>query len=169
MPVRLTDYEVALIYVTARVKYGFDYAPSDQLERERPDCPWLEPIIQRHNGSVDTVEATWSDFRSTLPGHTPTREVTKQVRIMNDLCWLPEGPHLAVAGEQAAALREAERQQRYREMPGLHRTADDVADAGGSVYAAVKYESGSARWRRRYLSLHRDVARRLFPDGVPPE
>jgi hypothetical protein len=96
MAVRFTDYEVALIYVTARVKYGLGYAPSNQLEKERPDCPWLEQIIQRHNGSVDTVEQRWSDFRSTLPGHIPTRGVTKQVRkIMNDLPWLPEGPHRA--------------------------------------------------------------------------
>jgi|SRR5580704_4330049 hypothetical protein len=81
---------------------------------------------------------------------------------------------LAVAGEQARAQREAnlrqrqaERQQQYRDMPGLHRTAEDVTNAGGSLYAAVKYESGSDRWRRHYLSRHDAVARRLFPEGVP--
>jgi hypothetical protein len=95
------------------------------------------------------------------PGEASCRECRKR--------W-----QLDVAAAQAAARveaerwqRQAERRQRYREMPGLDRTADDVVDAGGSAYAAKRYESGSERWRRRYLSRHPTVARRLFPDGLP--
>lgn len=70
---------------------------------------------------------------------------------------------------QEQARRQAERRQRYREMPGLDRSTEDVADAGASRRAAVRYEGGSDRWRRRYLSRHPAVARQLFPDGVPAE
>lgn len=82
----------------------------------------------------------------------------------------------AMAKEQAGARqeaeqrqRQAERRQRYRVLPGLDRSAEDVADAGASLRAAVRYESGSDRWRRRYLSRRPAVARQLFPDGVPAE
>ena len=104
------------------------------------------------------------------PGEASCRECRKR--------W-----QLAMAEEQARARREAERRQRlqkqarrqaerrqqYREMPGLDRSAEDAADAGASHRAAVRYESGSDRWRRRYLSRHPAVARQLFPAGVPAE
>jgi hypothetical protein len=55
----------------------------------------------------------------------------------------------AMAKEQAGARqeaerrqRQAERRQRYRVLPGLDRSAEDVADAGASLRAAVRYESG---------------------------
>jgi hypothetical protein len=86
--VDFTDYEVALIFVTAVVRYGIEYAPSDQLVKERPQCPWLEAVIIRHG--PDSVEAKWYDFRSyVLPGLIRKRGVSKQVeRIVQDLGWM---------------------------------------------------------------------------------
>ena|SRR5579871_430703 len=86
-----TDHEAALIFATA-IRMGLRYAPSDQLIRERPGCPWLEPVIQRHG--PDSVEAKWYDFRShLLPDHTPKRGVSRQVeRIARDLSWFREAP-----------------------------------------------------------------------------
>jgi hypothetical protein len=89
MRVQFTDYEAAVIFVTAAIKYGIDYAPSDQLVKERPQCPWLEPIIARHR-SPDTVEPKWGDFRSTmLPRLQRKRGVSKQVeKIARELGWI---------------------------------------------------------------------------------
>jgi hypothetical protein len=86
--VQFTDYEAAVIFATAPIKYGLRYAPSDQLIKERPDCPWLEPIIARHR-SPDS-DAKWGDFRSaTLPHLRRKRGVSKQVEtIVHDLGWL---------------------------------------------------------------------------------
>ena len=87
-----TDREAALILATAAARYGIEYAPSDRLAKERPDCPWLEPVIRRHG--PDSVEAKWYDFRShLLPDHTPKRGVSRQVeRIARELGWLRESP-----------------------------------------------------------------------------
>jgi hypothetical protein len=86
-----TDYEAAVIFATA-ARCGIEYAPSDQLKRERPDCPWLEPAIRRHG--PDSVEAKWYDFRShLLPDHTPKRGVSRQVeRIARELDWVRTSP-----------------------------------------------------------------------------
>lgn len=85
-----TDYEAAPIFVTAAVRYGIEYAPSDRLVEERAECPWLEAVITRHG--PDSVEAKWYDFRSgILPGHARKRGVSKQVeRVVHDLGWMPE-------------------------------------------------------------------------------
>ena len=90
--VAYTDLEAALIFVTAYWKYGIKYPPSDQLVKERPRCPWLEPVIKRHG--PDSVEAKWNDFRShLLPGHVRKRGVTDQVRrISHELAWIRQ-PH----------------------------------------------------------------------------
>jgi hypothetical protein len=66
--------------------------------------------------------------------------------------------------EAARRQRQAERRQRHRVLPGLDRSAEDVADAGASLCAALRYESGSDRCRRRYLSRHPAVARQMFPE-----
>jgi hypothetical protein len=88
--VDFTDYEAALIFVTAAVRYGIEYAPSDRLVKERPECPWLEAVITRHG--PDSVEAKWYDFRSgILPGHARKRGVSKQVeQVVHDLGWMLE-------------------------------------------------------------------------------
>jgi hypothetical protein len=91
MRIDFTDHEAALIFATA-VRFGLRYAPSDQLVRERPGCPWLEPVVKRHG--PDSVEAKWYDFRShLLPDHTPKRGVSRQVeRISRELDWLRLSP-----------------------------------------------------------------------------
>ncbi len=90
MKVDFTDYEAALIFVTAVVRYGIGYAPSDRLVKERPECPWREAIIARPG--PDSVEAKWYDFRSAiLPGHARKRGVSEQVeQVMRDLGWMLE-------------------------------------------------------------------------------
>ena len=68
MRTNFTDYEAAVIFATA-ARCGIEYAPSDQLKRERPDRRWLEPAIRRHG--PDSVEAKWDDFRSPPAGSHP--------------------------------------------------------------------------------------------------
>jgi hypothetical protein len=91
MRIDFTDHEAALIFATA-CRFGLSYAPSDQLIRERPGCPWLEPAIRRHG--PDSVEAKWYDFRShLLPDHAPKRGVSRQVeRIARELDWVRTSP-----------------------------------------------------------------------------
>ena len=126
-------------------------------------------------GSV-AAQLLWfgGNAKSTLCGLQATRYVNV-FTPSEASCWeCRKRWQLAVAGEQARAQREAnlrqrqaERQQQYRDMPGLHRTAEDVTNAGGSLYAAVKYESGSDRWRRHYLSRHDAVAGGCSLRGYP--
>ena len=119
-------------------------------------------------GSVTWAAALVSlGGKSTMCGLTATRYVDVFTPAEASCRECRKRWQLAVDGERATARREVERQQQYREMPGLRRTSWDVANAGGSVYAAVRYETASDRWRRRYLSLHPAVAQRLFPNGVP--
>lgn len=88
MKINFTDYEATLIFVTAAARYGIDYAPSDRLVKERPECPWLEQVIDVHG--PDSVGAKWYDFRSAIPpGHASKRGVSKQVKkVINDLGWM---------------------------------------------------------------------------------
>jgi hypothetical protein len=91
MKIDFTDREAALIFATA-CHFGLSYAPSDKLARERPGCPWLEPVIGRHG--PDSVEAKWYDFRSyLLPDHVLKRGVSRQVeRIARELEWVRTSP-----------------------------------------------------------------------------
>lgn len=74
---------------------------------------------------------------------------------------------LAAAEEQVWAESDRQRQRLRGDISVLSRTAQDALDAGGSAYAAVKYESEADQWRRKYLFWHPMLARRLFPNGVP--
>jgi hypothetical protein len=111
---------------------------------------------------------SWTaDSKTTLCGLPATRYVDVFAAAEASCRECRKRWQLAIDEGRATARRWAERQQRFREMPGLHRTSEDVAHAGGSVYAAVRYETASDPWRRRYLSSHPAVAQRLFPNGVP--
>jgi hypothetical protein len=94
------------------------------------------------------------------PAEVSCRECRRRWKLA-----MRRGPHrsrLRVAMEAVVARR-----QRDIETGRLDRSAAEVIAAGGSARAARRYERDSGSWRRSYLRRHRDVARRLFPDGVP--
>jgi hypothetical protein len=61
------------------------------------------------------------------------------------------------------------RRQQDIETGRLDRSAAEIMAAGGSARAARLYERDSGSYRRAYLRRHREVARQLFPDGVPED
>ena len=96
MPVTMvtyyTDYEAALIYLTAALKY--DLAPaSSELHKELADCPWLRTVTSRH--SEGSVALRWMDFRTAVnPRLKPTKgaKLPQVKRIVEEWEWLTRIP-----------------------------------------------------------------------------
>jgi hypothetical protein len=87
-----TDYETALIYLTAVFCYQLD-APSPELRKELEDCPWLDQILERH--SFGSVSLRWNDLRTAvLKDKRPTKGASlRQVKqTIKDLEWLTNLP-----------------------------------------------------------------------------
>jgi len=83
-----TDYEAALIYLTAVFKYKLA-APSNELRKELDDCPWLQTVIDRH--SEGSIALRWTDFRTAVcPDLKPTRgaKLPQIRRIVEEWEWL---------------------------------------------------------------------------------
>lgn len=83
-----TDYEAAVIYLTAALKYDLKPASSD-LHRELADCPWLKEVTRRHSGG--SVAMRWMDFRTAVNSDLrPTRgaKLPQIRRIIEDCEWL---------------------------------------------------------------------------------
>lgn len=93
-----TDYEAALIYLTAALYYHLD-TPSPELRKELEQCPWLDQILERH--SFGSVSLRWNDFRTAvLKDKKPTkgaglRQVRKIVKDLEFLTNLPLRDELA--------------------------------------------------------------------------
>jgi hypothetical protein len=96
---------------------------------------------------------------------TPAEVSCRECRRRWELA-VQAGPRLS---KLQVKMKEVEaRRQRDLKTGRLDRSAAEVMAAGGSARAAQRYESRPSS-RRSYLRRHPEVARRLFPDGVPEE
>lgn len=87
-----TDDEATRIYLTAALKYKLA-PPSTELRKELEDCPWLQPVLQRH--SEGSIALRWTDFRTAVnPDLKPTRgaRLPQVKRIVEDWQWLTSIP-----------------------------------------------------------------------------
>jgi hypothetical protein len=87
-----TDEETILIYLTAVFKYGLA-APSPELRKELQECPWLDPLFERH--SFGSVVMRWTDLRTAvLSDRRPTKgaNLAQVKRIVNQWEWLTNLP-----------------------------------------------------------------------------
>jgi hypothetical protein len=87
-----TDSEAILIYLTLVFHYHLD-PPSPALHKELEECPWLDPILERH--SFGSVALRWNDFRTAvLKDKRPTKGagLAQVKRIVSDLEWLTNLP-----------------------------------------------------------------------------